>query len=181
MLDCSLLRECAVPCGAQAGNPPPRDTDGGRRRASVAQAETPLDIVFVSAEVAPWSKTGGLGDVVGSLPVALAARGHRVMVVAPRCASTPLNRCTLVCLNLTEGRDPGWRPAPLVLLSCLHFSDHHITVVMPQCEPKRMCNEPKTLIRSSASRVGLLPLRMQRAATASQPLRPGVTPVGSRL
>ena len=48
------------------------------------QAETPLDIVFVSAEVAPWSKTGGLGDVVGSLPIALAARGHRVMVVAPR-------------------------------------------------------------------------------------------------
>ena len=51
------------------------------------QAETPLDIVFVSSEVAPWSKTGGLGDVVGSLPIALAARGHRVMVVAPRCAA----------------------------------------------------------------------------------------------
>jgi len=50
----------------------------------VQQAERPLDIVFVSAEVAPWSKTGGLGDVVGSLPIALAARGHRVMVVAPR-------------------------------------------------------------------------------------------------
>ena len=43
-----------------------------------------MDIVFISAEVAPWSKTGGLGDVVGSLPIALARRGHRVMVVAPR-------------------------------------------------------------------------------------------------
>ncbi|CAI7817902.1 unnamed protein product [Closterium sp. NIES-54] len=41
-------------------------------------------IVFVASEVAPYSKTGGLADVVGSLPVALAARGHRVMVVAPR-------------------------------------------------------------------------------------------------
>lgn len=46
--------------------------------------QTPLDIVFVSAEVAPWSKTGGLGDVMGGLPIELAKRGHRVMTVAPR-------------------------------------------------------------------------------------------------
>lgn len=42
------------------------------------------DIVFVTSEAAPYSKTGGLGDVCGSLPIALAARGHRVMVVSPR-------------------------------------------------------------------------------------------------
>lgn len=42
------------------------------------------NIVCVTAEAAPYSKTGGLGDVCGSLPVALAARGHRVMVVSPR-------------------------------------------------------------------------------------------------
>ena len=29
---------------------------------------------------------GGLGDVVGLLPAAMAPRGHRVMVVVPRCA-----------------------------------------------------------------------------------------------
>mgnify|MGYP002775682867 CR=1 FL=1 len=44
----------------------------------------PFNIVFVSAEVAPYSKTGGLGDVCGSLPIALAARGNRVMVISPR-------------------------------------------------------------------------------------------------
>eukprot|EP00250_Pteridium_aquilinum_P011159 c19873_g1_i1 orf=306-2249(-) len=43
-----------------------------------------LSIVFVTAEAAPYSKTGGLGDVCGALPIALASRGHRVMVIAPR-------------------------------------------------------------------------------------------------
>ena len=47
-------------------------------------AETPRAIVFVASEAAPFSKTGGLGDVAGSLPRALADRGHRVMVVSPR-------------------------------------------------------------------------------------------------
>jgi len=52
--------------------------------AAVPQAENPRSIVFVASEVAPWSKTGGLADVCQGLPPALAARGHRVMVVAPR-------------------------------------------------------------------------------------------------
>ena len=43
-----------------------------------------MDLLFVSSEVAPWSKTGGLGDVAGALPRALAARGHAVAVVSPR-------------------------------------------------------------------------------------------------
>ncbi len=70
--------------------PPPQSHNRRKAKRAVEQAETPLDIVFVSAEVAPWSKTGGLGDVIGSLPIALAARGHRVMVIAPRCCSASL-------------------------------------------------------------------------------------------
>eukprot|EP00931_Biecheleriopsis_adriatica_P114518 TRINITY_DN902_c1_g1_i5.p1 TRINITY_DN902_c1_g1~~TRINITY_DN902_c1_g1_i5.p1 ORF type:complete len:672 (-),score=165.43 TRINITY_DN902_c1_g1_i5:322-2160(-) len=41
-------------------------------------------IVFATSEVAPFSKTGGLGEAMDGLPTALAALGHRVMVVAPR-------------------------------------------------------------------------------------------------
>lgn len=43
----------------------------------------PLTIVMVAAEVAPFSKAGGLGDVVGALPKALRDLGHRVIVVTP--------------------------------------------------------------------------------------------------
>jgi len=46
-----------------------------------------MDVLFVSSEVAPWSKTGGLGDVAGALPRALASRGHTVSVVTPRYGS----------------------------------------------------------------------------------------------
>jgi len=49
----------------------------------VSEAKGKFNIVFVTSEVAPFSKTGGLGDVCGSLPIALARRGHRVMVVSP--------------------------------------------------------------------------------------------------
>lgn len=45
-----------------------------------------MNVIVVAAECAPWSKTGGLGDVAGALPKALARRGHRVMVVVPRYA-----------------------------------------------------------------------------------------------
>lgn len=43
---------------------------------------TTLSIVFVTSEL-PYCKTGGLGDVSGALPRALAARGHDVLVVSP--------------------------------------------------------------------------------------------------
>ena len=42
-----------------------------------------MNLLFVSSEVAPFSQTGGLGDVCGAWPIALAQRGHRVVVVSP--------------------------------------------------------------------------------------------------
>jgi starch synthase len=46
-----------------------------------------MKILFVAAEVAPFSKSGGLGDVAGALPAALAGRGHELAVVTPRYGS----------------------------------------------------------------------------------------------
>ncbi len=51
-----------------------------------------MQILFLASEVAPWSKTGGLADVAGALPRALAARGHAVSIVAPRYGSVDPRR-----------------------------------------------------------------------------------------
>src|SRR5438445_7519479 len=79
-------------------------------------------ILHVASEVAPYSKTGGLADVLGALPRALAALGAEVMVVAPRYRSVdaahfglarwlttvpvPLGAQT-VEVGVFEGRPPG--------------------------------------------------------------------------
>lgn len=46
-----------------------------------------MKILFLSSEVVPWSKTGGLADVAGALPQALAALGHEVLVATPHYGS----------------------------------------------------------------------------------------------
>ncbi|KAJ4728024.1 Starch synthase, chloroplastic/amyloplastic [Melia azedarach] len=53
-------------------------------RPVIIVCQSGMNIVFVGTEVGPWSKTGGLGDVLGGLPPAMAANGHRVMTIAPR-------------------------------------------------------------------------------------------------
>ena len=42
-----------------------------------------MKILFAASEALPYFKTGGLGDVLGSLPKCLAANGHDVAVVIP--------------------------------------------------------------------------------------------------
>jgi starch synthase len=42
-----------------------------------------MNIVHVASEVVPFSKTGGLADVIGALPLSLAKRGHDVTVISP--------------------------------------------------------------------------------------------------
>lgn len=59
-----------------------------------------MKILFASAEVAPFAKVGGLADVAGSLPVALAERGHDIRVITPKY------------LSVTRGEWERWRVVP---------------------------------------------------------------------
>ena len=43
-----------------------------------------LKVLIVASEMVPFAKTGGLADVAGALPVALARLGHQVSVIMPR-------------------------------------------------------------------------------------------------
>jgi starch synthase len=58
-----------------------------------------MKILVAASELTPFSKTGGLGDVVGALPKALAALGHEVITFSPRYGSIDENTFPLEALE----------------------------------------------------------------------------------
>ncbi|MGA2098058.1 MAG: glycogen synthase GlgA [Candidatus Acidiferrum sp.] len=74
-----------------------------RRTSKEASGENTLRILFVASEGLPFSKTGGLADVVEALPKALAAQGHEVAVVLPRYRGTKTGTVVLPSLTISLG------------------------------------------------------------------------------
>jgi starch synthase len=68
-----------------------------------------VHIAFVASECVPYSKTGGLADVVGALPRALAAAGHEVKVYLPRYRQTKLTDAKTLIPSLTIPFDDHYR------------------------------------------------------------------------
>jgi starch synthase len=60
-----------------------------------------LRLLLAASEGVPFAKTGGLGDVVGSLPRALANRGHQCAVILPLYSCTRAGRIALTPTNLS--------------------------------------------------------------------------------
>src|SRR5512140_3810202 len=71
--------------------------------------EKPMKIVFAASECVPFSKTGGLADVVGALPRALAALGHQVTVYLPKYRQTKLPQANVVVRSITVPFDDEYR------------------------------------------------------------------------
>jgi starch synthase len=68
-----------------------------------------MRIAFVASECVPFSKTGGLADVVGALPPALAAIGHEVDVYLPKYRQTRLNNPRTLLRSVTVPFDDEYR------------------------------------------------------------------------
>ncbi len=68
-----------------------------------------MHIAFAASERVPFSKTGGLADVVGALPRALAALGHQVSVYVPRYRQTKLTDPQTVVRSITIPFDDKYR------------------------------------------------------------------------
>src|SRR6266852_6313195 len=68
-----------------------------------------MRIVFAASEGVPFSKTGGLADVVGALPRALAAAGHQVSVYLPLYRQTRLKDTPTVVSSITIPFDDRYR------------------------------------------------------------------------
>ena len=73
-----------------------------------------MHIAFVASEGVPFSKTGGLADVVGALPRALAQLGHQVTVYLPRYRQTKLTDPATVVRSVTVPFDDKYRFASVV-------------------------------------------------------------------
>ena len=68
-----------------------------------------MHIAFAASECVPFSKTGGLADVVGALPRALASMGHQVSVYLPRYRQTKLTDAQTVVPSITIPFDDRYR------------------------------------------------------------------------
>ena len=68
-----------------------------------------MHIAFAASECVPFSKTGGLADVIGALPPALPYLGHKLTAYVPRYRSTKLENPRKVIASITIPFDDRYR------------------------------------------------------------------------
>jgi starch synthase len=88
-----------------------------------------MRILMVASEAAPFAKSGGLADVVGSLPAALKALGHEVAVLLPRYGTVDLKNARRVYDSL-----PIWLP-PRRFETSLYLVERETPFYFLDCPP----------------------------------------------
>lgn len=68
-----------------------------------------MHIMFLSPEICPFIRVGGLAEVAHDLPLALGSRGHRVEIVAPKCKMPAELEAALEPVDLTLEVPVSWR------------------------------------------------------------------------
>jgi starch synthase len=90
-----------------------------------------MHIAFVASEGVPFSKTGGLADVVGALPQALVKLGHQVTVYLPRYRQTKLSDSSVVVQSITVPFDDKYRFCSVVSGPTLNGVRHYFVEYPP--------------------------------------------------
>lgn len=98
-------------------------------------------VLFVTPELAPWAKAGGLGEVSRDLPLALSALGLDVRILVPAypalTAALPDSRC------VAEFPAPGGAFAPARLLQAFHSLPIYLVECAPYYERAGLYQSPE--------------------------------------
>jgi starch synthase len=114
-----------------------------------------MKIAVVASECVPYSKTGGLADVVGALPGALAALGHEVSVFLPKYRQTKLADSKAVLRSITVPFDDRYRFCSVLDGGTAHGVRFYFIDYPPYFDRDALYGTPLGDYRDNAERFGL--------------------------
>ncbi len=114
-----------------------------------------MKIAVVASECVPFSKTGGLADVVGALPGALAYLGHEVSVFLPRYRQTKLTDAKTVIRSITVPFDDRYRFCSVLDGGTAHGVRFYFIDYPPYFDRDALYGTPLGDYRDNAERFGL--------------------------
>ena len=113
-----------------------------------------MKIAVVASECVPYSKTGGLADVVGALPGALAALGHEVSVFLPKYRQTKLADSKAVLRSITVPFDDRYRFCSVLDGGTAHGVRFYFIDYPPYFDRDALYGTPLGDYRDNAERFG---------------------------
>ena len=114
-----------------------------------------MKIAFAASECVPFSKTGGLADVVGALPRALAGLGHEISVFLPRYRQTKLANARQIIRSITVPFDDRYRFCSVLDGGTLDGVRFYFIDYPPYFDRDALYGTPLGDYRDNAERFGL--------------------------